>query len=191
VTVEELAPGLWRWTALHPEWHEGADWEPDVGCVYVETPAATVLIDPLVPLAEDRASFLEALDKDVQRRRLPLAILLTCEWHRRSTDELAERYGAEVGLLPDGVVALPFELVEETMYWVPAHGALVPGDSLMGDADGGLRICPDTWLEGDAPARLRVALRALLDLPLERVLVSHGAPVLADGRAALERALRL
>jgi len=29
----------------------------------------------------------------------------------------------------------------------------------------------------------------LLDLPVELVLVSHGEPVLQDGRAALERAL--
>jgi hypothetical protein len=29
----------------------------------------------------------------------------------------------------------------------------------------------------------------LLDLPVERVLVSHGEPVLHDGRGALERAL--
>jgi hypothetical protein len=29
----------------------------------------------------------------------------------------------------------------------------------------------------------------LLDLPVELVLVSHGEPVLKDGRAAIERAL--
>jgi hypothetical protein len=32
-------------------------------------------------------------------------------------------------------------------------------------------------------------LRQLLELPVERVLVSHGAPVLTDGRAALEAVL--
>jgi hypothetical protein len=148
-----------------------------------------VLIDPLVPDGEERERFHRALDRDVERRGLPVVVLLTCEWHRRSADEVAARYGASIGRLPEGVVAVPFELVAETMYWIPAEGTLVPGDSLMGDGDGGLRICPDTWLQGDAPERLRVALRALLDLPVERVLVSHGAPVLADVRAALERAL--
>jgi hypothetical protein len=29
----------------------------------------------------------------------------------------------------------------------------------------------------------------LLDLPIERVIVSHGAPALHDGRAALARAI--
>jgi hypothetical protein len=32
-------------------------------------------------------------------------------------------------------------------------------------------------------------LRPLLDLPVEHVLVSHGAPVLGGGKAALERVL--
>jgi glyoxylase-like metal-dependent hydrolase (beta-lactamase superfamily II) len=188
VTVDEVAPGLWRWTAPHPEWKEGDDWERDVGCVYYEAPDATVLVDPLVPGDEERGRFYEALDRDVERRGLPVAVLLTCEWHRRSTDDLVERYGAEVGALPREVLALPFEVAEETMYWLPEHAALVTGDVLLGDG-GGLRICPDSWLDGDAPGVLRQDLRALLDLPIERVLVSHGAPVLADGRAALVRAL--
>lgn len=32
-------------------------------------------------------------------------------------------------------------------------------------------------------------LRPLLDLPVERALVSHGTPVLADARAALARGI--
>jgi glyoxylase-like metal-dependent hydrolase (beta-lactamase superfamily II) len=88
------------------------------------------------------------------------------------------------------VVALPFPLVEETVYWLPEHRALVPGDTLFGHGGGNLAVCPDTWLEGETPALLRGELRSLLDLPIERVLVSHGEPVLARGRAALEQALR-
>jgi glyoxylase-like metal-dependent hydrolase (beta-lactamase superfamily II) len=190
VTVEELAPGLWRWTAPHPDWKEGDDWERDVGCVYHEAAGATVLVDPLVPAEPaDRERFLEALDRDVGRRRLPLAILLTCAWHARSADELTERYGAVAGP-PPGVEAHELPEVEERVWWLAGHSALVPGDVLLGDGAGGLRVCPDSWLgERSSPASIRAALRPLLDLPVERVLVSHGAPVLADGRAALERAL--
>jgi hypothetical protein len=36
---------------------------------------------------------------------------------------------------------------------------------------------------------LREALRPLLDLPVELVLVSHGEPVLEHGRAAIAAAL--
>jgi glyoxylase-like metal-dependent hydrolase (beta-lactamase superfamily II) len=188
LNVAELAPGLWRWTAPHPDWKQGDDWEQAVGCVYYEAPRATVLIDPLVPTERER--FLEALDRDVERRGLPVSILLTCAWHGRSSGELAERYGAATGGSPDGLVAVGFPVAEETMYWLPEQRTLVTGDSLMGDGLGGLTICPDTWLEGDTPQLLRRDLRSLLDLPVERILVSHGDAVLEDGRAALERALR-
>jgi hypothetical protein len=40
-------------------------------------------------------------------------------------------------------------------------------------------------------ADLATRLRPLLDLPIESVLVSHGEPVLTDGRAALADALDL
>ena len=157
-------------------------------CVYYESSSATVLIDPLVP--SERARFLDALDRDVERRGLPASVLLTCAWHSRSAAELAQSATEPTPSVPDDVVALPFELVEETMYWLPEDRALVPGDALIGDGRGGVTVCPDTWLEEGTPARLREALRALLDLPVELVLVSHGAPVLEDGHAALERVLR-
>ena len=48
--VLQLADGLWRWTAPHPN---AANWPrfgppvpPQVGCVYYEAPDAVVLIDP-------------------------------------------------------------------------------------------------------------------------------------------------
>lgn len=209
--VQELAPGLWRWTAAHPEWTEDAEWPRDVGCVYVETAGTVVLIDPLVPTdVNARATFLEHLAADVERNGKPVAILLTLPWHVRSAAELAERHGAEVWASSataeqvDGVVTRPFEPAEilpggvigidaqregETMYWLPEHRALVPGDSLLGDGEGGLRIPPDSWFEDTPATDFKLALRGLLDLPIERVLVSHGEPVLAGGLAAVARAL--
>ena len=186
--VDELAPGLWRWTAPHPDWTDGDDWEQEVGCVYYEAPGATVLIDPLVP--PERAKFFEALDQDVERRGLPVAILVTCPWHERSVAELTERYGA-ADTPPAGVEPfLVLPEIEETVWWLPGPRALVAGDVLLGAPDG-VRVCPDDWLEPPAePASIRAALRRLLELPVERVLISHGEPVLEDGRSALERALR-
>lgn len=184
--VSELEPGLWRWTAPHPDWKEGDDWEQEVGCVYYEAATATVLIDPLVPPQPEQ--FFEALERDVERRRLPVSILLTCAWHERSAAELTERYAA-ADAPPAGVEPFPLPEIEETLWWLPEHGALVAGDVLLG-APGGVRVCPDSWLDTpSSPASIRAALRPLLDLPIERVLVSHGEPVLENGRAALEQAL--
>ena len=71
--------------------------------------------------------------------------------------------------------------------------ATQPGDRILGAASGGLRLCPESWLgylpSGVTIAGLRELLRPLLELPIERVIVSHGEPVLAGGRAALARAL--
>ncbi|MGH3047743.1 MAG: hypothetical protein ACRDNC_12175 [Gaiellaceae bacterium] len=72
----------------------------------------------------------------------------------------------------------------ETPLWLPEQRALVFADGLT--APGGeLRVWSTPWHE----ERALPALRALLDLPFERVLVSHGEPV--HDRAAYERALEL
>jgi glyoxylase-like metal-dependent hydrolase (beta-lactamase superfamily II) len=187
MTVVQVAPGLWRWTAPHPEWTEDADWPREVGCVYYEAPDAVVLIDPLLP--PDPAEFLRALDCDVARVGLPVAILLTVSWHERSAGELAARYGASRER-PAGVVEVPVESAEETLYWLPEPRALVAGDVLIGSDAGGLRLCPESWLpDGTSTSAVRAELRPLLDLPVERVLVSHWEPVLVDGHAAFAAAL--
>jgi len=220
VTVDELRPGLWRWTARHPEWtpEEGGPdgWDAEVGCIYSEAPDAVVLIDPLVPGEDaERDRFWRALDHDVARLGRPVAILLTTHWHERSAGAVRDRYaegpGAEIWAapsfatelavtgvrafdsgdpLPGGIEALGTSRPGQLVYWIPEHRALVPGDVLLGDGGGGLRVCPDSWLKGpEAPTEVRQALRALLDRPVEMVLVSHGDPVLDEGRAALAKAL--
>jgi glyoxylase-like metal-dependent hydrolase (beta-lactamase superfamily II) len=197
VEVQRIEAGLWRWTAPHPDWKEGDDWDREVGCVYWEADDAVVLVDPLVPSeASARETFLETLDRDVERVGLPVAILLTCEWHDRSRAELEGRYAARVvgppaaiGRLPHGVVIVEAPTAEEVVYWLGPAGAVVPGDTILGTADG-VSLCPASWLEGRGGlAALRRELAPLLELQVERVLTSHGPPVLAGGGAALVRAL--
>jgi glyoxylase-like metal-dependent hydrolase (beta-lactamase superfamily II) len=193
VHVQEVAPGLWRWTGLHPEWkpEDGGPegWDQEVGCVYYEGPDAVVLVDPLAP-PEDEERFWEALDRDVERAGKPVRILLTVSWHGRSAEAVAKRYGAAIdGPLPGGVETHGAPAGEETVFWLPEHGALVFGDVVLGADGGGVRLCPESWLENAGHAELREALRPLLDLPVERLLVSHGEPVLAGAHSALALAL--
>lgn len=197
--VERLDDGLWRWTAPHPAWTPDDDWDRIVGCVYHETPDAVVLVDPLVPGDEpERDRFFRALDADVARLGLPVVTLTTCPWHVRSAADIATRYDARTigpeeaatATLPLGVRAAPVPAADEVVWWFEAARTLVPGDTLLGDGAGGLRVCPASWLDDGGPlADLVDELRPLLALPVERVLVSHGDPVLSGGNAALARAI--
>jgi hypothetical protein len=160
--------------------------------VLYEMPDAVALVDPLLPSA-DRAGFLRWLDERIGGR--PVSILTTIRWHRRDREELAERYASTTtrawNAVPPGVSPRPLRGAGETMFWLGAVAALVPGDRLTGAQDGGLRLCPESWLERVQVDRTGLArlLRPLVELPIERVLVSHGEPVLRGGRAALARAI--
>jgi hypothetical protein len=196
----ELARGLWRWSAPHPDWKAGAaagssaDWPQEVGCVLVETPAAAVFIDAIATPGEQ--AFWSWADRRCAGRQV--LALTTIAFHRRSRDEFVARYRAATSRakrnLPASICPLPIRGGGETIFWLPEHRALVPGDRIIGAEGGRLRLCPDSWL-AYLPSRiaggdLRELLRPLLELPVERVLVSHGEPVLADGHRALARALR-
>ena len=197
--VRELRPGLWRWTAAHPEWEHAEHWGPEVGAVYAELPGAVVLVDPLVPVEEEE-SFWAELDRDVERSGDPVHVLLTVHWHERSVAAVVERYHArfwrpeENGELPEGVHA---EVVKgsdwvEAMFFLEPHRALVIGDLLIGK-DGGIELPlgwfpkgEQDWARDDLKPDLRQRLGAL---PIELVLVSHGEPVLKNGGEALAAAL--
>jgi glyoxylase-like metal-dependent hydrolase (beta-lactamase superfamily II) len=190
--MDQLAPGLRRWTAWHDEW------EQDVGSLAVETSDGVVLIDPIDPPPE---------------LRNPAQVLITVFWHGRTTGDLdagrvwaptrsarpLENRGVRVtdrfragDELPGGIQAFQTPRVSEVVFWLPEQRAVVVGDVLLGaGAKPGatsepLRLCPEGWLGSKGTHDdLRASLRPLLDLPVEQVLVSHGEPVLRDAKAAL------
>ena len=195
-----IAPGLWRWTARHPDWRPGAavgspsDWEAEVGCVLCELDGHAAFIDALVP--DDAERFWDWADERVSAATACSA-LTTISFHRRSRDRLVERYGAEVSRardrLPEGMRTIVLPGAGEVAFWLEPFGALVVGDRLLGDPAGGLRLCPQSWLgylPGDVDHdRLREILAPLLGLKARSVLVSHGQPVLEHGDVALREAL--
>lgn len=195
MAVRELAAGLWGWTAPHPDWKPGEGWDQDVWCWYVELDEATAVVDPLVP-RDDAERFWRHLDADVERRGLPVSVLLTAPHHRRSADEVAARYAAAVwdgdGALPARVRTFRVEHPQpvERPLWFESHRALAFGDALA-LRDGRLRVWWDVrWAEGDAWYRehLLPSLQPLEELPVEHVLVGHGGPLPgSELRAALAR----
>src|SRR4051794_5152228 len=194
--MEELRLDLWTWTAPHPEWKPedaGPDgWDELVRCYAVEGGGTLVLIDPLEP-------------PDELRSRAE-AVLLTVWCHERSAQELglpirvppdpdhavdgAVPYSAG-DVLAGGVEASPGFSPGEPLLWIPEHGALVAGDILLGDGEGGIRLEPETWMPKGTTAREAAAgLRPLLELPVELLLPTHGDPVTEGARERLAEALR-
>jgi glyoxylase-like metal-dependent hydrolase (beta-lactamase superfamily II) len=190
LAVHRLAPGLWRWTAPHPGWtpdRGGAGgWEQSVGCVYYEAPEATVLIDPLAPPAgtPDEERFWNALDRDVERLALPVAVLIGNAYHGRGADAIVARYGArhrttvhvpadararvscsatlkfgDDAKLPGNVHAHAIAGLDvgETALWIPSHRALVFADAVIGAGAGTVRIAPPSWAAEGKEAAVRYA----------------------------------
>jgi len=192
VEAVRIAEGLWRWTAEHPNWETWPNREREareVGCVYYEADDATVLIDPLVPGGEED-DFYRHLDSEVERRELPVVILLTAAWHSRSSDELVARYGARNrGALPEGVEEIAIEGADERQvaYFIRPHAALVVAEIFAVDVDGNLYVAPSPALV--RPDELEASLKRIMELPIERLLVSHGQPVLEGAKTRMKDAL--
>jgi glyoxylase-like metal-dependent hydrolase (beta-lactamase superfamily II) len=165
----------------------------------VESRGEVVLIDPLAP-PEEEGEFWARLEA-----RPPTVVAVLKPDHVRDVDLFASRYGArafgpdvfhrgdvpEIELewtgpgseLPGGLVALyDGRGRNETPLWLPDQRTVVFADALTAP-DGELRVWSTPWHE----ERVLPALRALLELPFERVIVSHGEPI--HDRAAFEAAL--
>jgi hypothetical protein len=199
--IIDVADGLWVWRVRHPAWIPDDGWDPPVTSTCVRSDGQTLVLDPLAP-APDDAEVWARFDADP-----PTAAVVLNPDHARDVDLFVRRYGARAfgpGLFPrDGMprceieeirpgVVLPGGLTAhydgrgrgETPLYLPEQRAMVFSDALTAPLpDRTLRVWATPWHE----ERVVPALRALLELPFEHVIVSHGAPV--HDRAAYERAL--
>jgi hypothetical protein len=199
--ITDVSPGLWIWRMDHPAWSPRVHWEPGVTSTCVESGGEVALLDPLAP-PEDATDVWERLDKSP-----PTVVVVLKPDHVRDVDLFVDRYGAraygpdmffagdapkteldwigEGSELPGGLVALyDGRGRNETPIWLPEQRAIVFADALT-ERDGQLVVWGTPWHE----KRVLPALRELLDLPFEHVIISHGEPV--HDRAAFERALEL
>ena len=197
--MRDVTGGLWLWRQPHPAWREGEDWDPLVTSFAVESRGARLLLDPLAPPPAARAMW-DRLDDG----RVDAVVVLKPD-HVRDVDLFVRWFGAPAygpqlfwrdGVpqtelralhpgdeLPGGLLALhDGRGVQETPLFLPEQRALVFADALTAP-EGELLVWSTPWHE----ERVLPALRALLDLPFEHVLVSHGEPV--HDRAAFEAAL--
>jgi glyoxylase-like metal-dependent hydrolase (beta-lactamase superfamily II) len=168
-----------------------------VGSLAVDTGAGLTLIDPLQPPPE---------------LRRPVHVLVTVPFHARTAGKLDAKHvwaparsvrrlhnrGVEVtdafepgDELPGGIRAFQTARETEVVYWLPDQRALAVGDILLGagakphPTPDALRLCPENWLDGGTHKTLRKSLQPLLDLRVERILLSHGDPVLSGAKDTL------
>jgi Ankyrin repeat len=182
-----------------------------VTCVCVDAGGERWLLDPLLP-PDNAAQVWDRLDA-----RPPTAVAVLSPDHMRRTwddaetasvDAVVRRYGSlafgpavfapdqappETELqtivpnheLPGGLRAFRDPRGwNETPLWIPEHKSLVFADVLTERA-GVLRV----WMSPTHEERALPDLRAMLDLPFERVIISHGEPV--HTRDAFKQALGL
>ena len=194
--MEEIAPGIWHWTAKHPKLGI------DVSSYFLVGPG--VLLDPLEPPEDDRLDELGP----------PKEILLTNRHHLRHSVELRERVGCpirapEPGMhgFDEGEPVEPYEFGDslaggtikayEVGHLCPDEGALhIPSLSALAVADGvihyvdELQFVPDPYI--DDPEQTKKELKAAYgrlaeELDFDHLLLAHGSPVIGDGREALRR----
>jgi hypothetical protein len=186
--VQEIAPGLWHWTALRESiGHE-------VSSYYLAE--ERVAIDPMVP--PERPDWFR-----------PEHALLTTRHHDRGAWELGcEVWVVEQGAhelegrgefrtyvwgdeLPGGIVAWEVDALspDETALYLPRHRAVAIGDGVVRwPGAEGLTFVPDSLMDDPERTRdgLRAAYRRVLDeLAFEHLLLAHGAPVVGTAREEL------
>ncbi|MEA2280234.1 MAG: Metallo-beta-lactamase superfamily [Solirubrobacteraceae bacterium] len=198
--IRDVAPGLWLWRQPHPSWEEGNDWAPEVSSFAARSRGVSLLLDPLAapPSASAFWERIEAAPPD--------AVVVLKPDHVRDVDLFARWYGARAygpslfwpgdvprtalepigpgDELPGGLLAVDDgRLKAETPVYLPEQRALVFADGMTAP-HGELRV----WATARRhESHVLPALSALLALPFEHVLVSHGEPV--HDRAAFEAAL--
>jgi hypothetical protein len=200
VDVRDVAPGLWLWRQPHPAWEPGQGWNPEVSSFAVTSGGVSLLLDPLAPAPSVRAVWDRIETVDVVAVLKPDHIRdvdLFVRWYGAraygpqlywrddipKTELTPLRPGAE---LPGGLRALDDGRgMQETPLYLPEQRALIFADALTAPEDE-LRVWATPWHE----SKTLPALRAMLELPFEHVLVSHGDPVhtRADFETALDRA---
>lgn len=193
--MDEIAPGLWHWTAKHDQ--IGVP----VSSYYLA--AERVLIDPITP-AEGIEWF--------EERGSPEHVVLTNRHHDRHSWRFQQAFGCQVhcirsgvyelegrgqvepydfgDTLPGGAIAYEIGAIcpDETALHLPDHHALACADGVIhyGEA---LGFVPAQYM--DDPDRTKVALRrayrGVLDLDFDILLVAHGHPLIGGAKDSLRR----
>jgi hypothetical protein len=217
--VDEIAKGVFRWTAPHPEWHTRIEWGHQVASYALVCTEGLCLVDPLLPSSDPPAMRdVQARLDDLVTAASRLDILVSIPYHTRSSEPLYLRYrdrlpatlwghpavakrfadpATSLAPIVPGAQAGPSAFAYgignprryETPLYFPEHRALAFGDAVI-CIEGELRVWQERPFSPDwYRHKLLPTLTPLLDLNVEMVLATHGQPLLRNGHDALQRAL--
>lgn len=194
--MNEIAPGLFHWTAPHPQ----IGMDVSSYCL----PAQRIVIDPMLP-PEGLAWF--------EEHGAPEHVLLTNRHHDRDGWKLREAFGCTLhcprsGLhevegrgpvsaydpgdeLPGGAIAHEVGVLcpDEMALHIPAHRALACADGVVRwPGEDGLTFVPDQFM--DDPEQTKAGLREAYgrlaaELDFDVLLLAHGDPLVGGAREAL------
>ena len=199
--MREVLPGVYHWTAIHPRIHitVSSYWFEHGG----------VLIDPLIPPDVGLAWFAQRLIK-------PAAIVLSNRHHYRDSAQFVGAFAIPVfcsrtGLhefthgedvigfdpgehLPGGLVSIEIGGLcpDEMALHLPVSRALVLADGIVRAAQdqGPLGFVPDSLMDDPSETKRKLLdsyRRVLREFEFEHLLLAHGGPLIADGRAQLQQ----
>ena len=193
--IREVASGILYWSATHPTMGQ------EVSSYYLT--GQRVLVNPIMP-PDGLEWFLTGPP--------PAAILLTNHHHRRHSREFVERFGIKIHLVREGAELFedkelplePFEFgdtildgmrtfhiadswPDETAVEIPDARAVAVADGVITEL-GGVSFVPDQFFGDPETEKRELAdgLRRVAEsCDFDHLLISHGPPVLGDGRDQL------
>ncbi len=205
--MREILPGVFHWTASHPRIgiEVSSYWLEDSG----------VLLDPLIPPQEGLDWFATRAVKPAAvilsnrhhyRESGRFAERFSCEVRCVSAGMHEFTNGGPVTAfefgdeLPGGLVAVEIDAIcpDDTALHSPSGRWLAFADGFVRGGPHGqenrLGFVPDFLMDdphGTKLGLLDACRRVLSELDFEHVLLAHGAPLIGDGRTALEELVRV
>jgi glyoxylase-like metal-dependent hydrolase (beta-lactamase superfamily II) len=190
--LEPVVPGIFLWRYYDPSS------KTDLFSTGLQTEAGTFLIDPIA-LGPDAMTDLNQV----------AGIIVTNENHLRAAAQFAEKFHvpiyAEATVAAALTGATPIDLKSQfapgltaisvngaaageiAIYWEAEKGTVVMGDALINFEPYGFTFLPSKYCSNFK--LMRSSLKKLLDCSFERMLFSHGEPILSHARKRLEALL--
>jgi glyoxylase-like metal-dependent hydrolase (beta-lactamase superfamily II) len=193
--MREIVPGIFTW----PWFSERNGY--DFNGYLLRLPGGNLCVDPVEMsgdvldeiarvgvqrIALTNRNHFRASMKVKERTRAPIAIHPSdAAFVRQKGTTVDEELNPGDRIGPLTVVAAPGKSPGEVALHWPDRRILLVGDASVGKPPGECALLPDAVI--DDKARLIASLRALSALDFDVLLLGDGAPILAGGRAALQR----